>query len=97
MASTKELEDELAKARKDIKALAAIAADKAKERGTGLAGGMETLLSGLSDDARDAYEVARAEGAAYRGAFEDQVRTNPLAATGIAFGIGMLFATLMRR
>lgn len=97
MASTKELEEELAQAKKDIQALAAIAADKAKARGTGLAAGIETLLAGLSEDARGSYEAARAEGAAYRGQLEEQVRTNPMAATGIAFGIGMLFAMLMRR
>lgn len=97
MASTKELEDELAKARQDIKALAAIAADKARTRGTGLASGMETLLSSLSDDARDAFEAARAEGAAARGAVEDQIKANPLAATAVAFGAGLLVATLLRR
>lgn len=97
MATTKELEEELSQAKKDIQALAAIAADKAKARGNGLASGMETLLASLSEDARGAYEVARAEGAAYRGELEDQIRTNPLAATGIAFGIGMLFSMLMRR
>jgi ElaB/YqjD/DUF883 family membrane-anchored ribosome-binding protein len=97
MASTKELEDELAKARKDIQALAAMAADKAKTRGNGLASGVETLLQALSEDARASFEAAKAEGAALRGTAEDQIRANPLAATAIAFGVGILFASLMRR
>lgn len=97
MASTKELEDELAKAKKDIQALAAIAADKAKTRSNGLASGMESLLQGLSEDARASFEAARAEGAVARNMAEDQIRANPLAATAIAFGVGVLFASMMRR
>lgn len=97
MPTNKELESELEQAKKDIATLASLAGEKAKARANGLANGLEVALSDLSDEARSAFEHARSEGAAARGAVEAQIKGNPLLGTGIAFGAGILVAALLGR
>ncbi|MCG6882989.1 MAG: hypothetical protein LJE62_04455 [Silicimonas sp.] len=97
MTTNKELESELAQARKDIATLASLAGEKARARTNGIAEGLEVALNDLSKEARSAFEHARSEGAAARGAVEGQIKENPLLATGIAFGAGILVAALLGR
>ncbi len=97
MPTNKELEAELAQARNDIAKLAALAGEKAIARGNGIADGIEATLNDMSDEARAAFNHARKEAAAARGAVEEQIKGNPLVATGIAFGVGVIFASLLNR
>lgn len=75
-------------------------------------GALRDLMSGISQDAKRAAKVgaheakARVEDAAHRAKevgkhtaenIEQKIENNPLAAIGIAFGVGILLGVLMRR
>lgn len=97
MPSTKELEAELAAARKDIAALTAMASEKTAARTNGLKDGISAYLGDLSDEARAMFETAQAEGAKARAAAEGRIRDNPLAATAMAFAAGAVVTALLAR
>ncbi|MEO0871595.1 MAG: hypothetical protein AAFY19_06475 [Pseudomonadota bacterium] len=87
------MDGELSELRADI---AALRSDFAK-----LVDDAGTLARSKSDDlleqGRDAASKAQAELNAQKSRVEDSVRDNPLAAIGIAFGVGVLLAALSRR
>lgn len=95
--SNKELEAQLAQARKDIETLAAMAGDRAKTMARETAETAGDHLSALSDEARAVYDRAAAEGRHMREQTEEQIRANPLAATGIAFLAGAFLAMILGR
>lgn len=97
MAKTEELEAQLNLARKDIEALVSLAGKTAKEAGTEAAGAATAQLDDLSDDARHLYLAAINEGRKTSQAAQDQIRAHPMAATGIAFVLGLLAASFLAR
>lgn len=98
MATTShDLEAELKSARRDIETLAQIAAERAGQAGSTAAAYADRKAHELSDDARKLYDDAIQGTRTARREAETQIRENPLAATGIAFLLGALFAALMGR
>ncbi len=97
MAKVEELEAQLHQARKDIETLAAMAGSTAKEAAADAANLATEQLGQLSDDAKEVYARAMEEGRKAGQAAEQKVKDNPLAAVGIAFGVGMLISTLLNR
>lgn len=97
MAKQKDLEEQLALARKDIETLAQMAGERAREVGHERIAQAQNGLEHLSEDARSAYNGAVQQGKQARGAAEDQIRANPLAATGLAFAAGFVLAGLLGR
>ncbi|MBF9032085.1 DUF883 family protein [Rhodobacterales bacterium HKCCE3408] len=97
MATNKELEAELAQARRDIDALASLAAERTGARVNGIAHGIEAAIGDLSAEARQAFDSARSEGARARQKVEEEVRSHPFATAGIAFGLGALLMLLLSR
>ena len=97
MATKEELEQELAKARSDMKLMASMVSDRAGS----IAGTASELasehLGDLSDDARRMIDEAMDEGRRMRGAVEEQIRSNPIAAAAIAFAAGLFLAKLLGR
>lgn len=97
MAKIEELEAQLKLAKKDIEKLASMAGATAKEAAADAAGTASAHLEGLSDDARQVYLDAIEEGRKAGQAAQEQIKANPLAATGIAFVLGMIVAALLNR
>ncbi len=97
MAKIEELEAQLKLAKKDIEVLAAMAGTTAKEAATEAVGSASAQLESLSEDARQIYLDAINEGRKASQAAQDQIKANPLAATGIAFALGMVVAALLNR
>lgn len=97
MASVKELESELAKARSDIAALASLAADRGSDRAGGIADAVQGIMGELSDEGRAAFEQARAEGEKLAGRAVDEIRTHPVSAVAIGVAAGALLTLLLRR
>ncbi|KPP85009.1 MAG: hypothetical protein HLUCCA08_11570 [Rhodobacteraceae bacterium HLUCCA08] len=95
--STEDLEAQLEKARKDIETLAAMAGDRARSFAREQAASAEDHLAALSDEARLIYDRAAEDGRQMRDRTEDRIRSNPLAATGIAFLAGAFLAMLLGR
>lgn len=95
--SNKDLEAQLQQARKDIETLAAMAGDRARDYAREKMSGAEEQLSALSDEARAIYEQAAEQGRYMRAQTEERIKSNPLAATGIAFLAGIVLANLLGR
>lgn len=97
MATTKELEDQLAAARKDIENLARLASERLSDEVRNGRDKATDYVNMLSDEARATFDKAREQGAYSRMMAEDKVRENPLAAVAIALGAGFVLASLLRR
>lgn len=97
MAKIEELEAQLKLARKDIETLAAMAGSTVKEAAADAAGSASAQIESLSEDARQVYLEAIKEGQKASQAAQDQIKANPLAATGIAFLLGMVVAAFINR
>ncbi len=97
MPTKEELEQQLASARKDVEALAAMAGERTQGAIADAESRIEEVTAELSDEARELLEQARLEGQQWRGAVEDHVRKNPLMTLGIAAGAGFILASLLRR
>ena len=97
MAKIEELEAQLKLAKKDIETLAAMAGTTAKEAAVEATETASAHLESLSDDARQVYIEATNEGRKASLAAQEQIKANPLAATGIAFVLGMVVAAIFNR
>ncbi len=97
MATKEELEQQLAVARKDIETLAAMAGNTARQQLEAGVESAQTYVNDLSEEARQVFDQARAEGARLRKATENQIHANPFASVGIAFVVGVVLAGLLGR
>ncbi len=92
-----ELKAQLDAARRDMQALAAMVRDGATGRAMRARDDAAEKLDELSEEARALIGAAQAEGLRIADEASDTVRRNPLAALGIAFGLGWLIGKLSRR
>lgn len=97
MPTNKELEQQLAAARKDIETLARMAGARARGHVAQAQGRATGYLEELSDEARAVFDNAQAQGAEARALAEERIRENPLMALGLAAGAGFILASLMRK
>lgn len=97
MSTNKELEDQLAALRKDVEVLASLAGQRAQDIARDKMDSARDQMESLSSEARAAYDRAADEGRRLRENTEDQIRSNPLAATGLAFLAGAVLASLLGR
>jgi len=87
------MDGELTRLRADIAALRSDFAKLVDDAGT-LA---RAKSDGLLAQGRETTSKAQAEMNAQKSKVEESVRDNPLAAIGIAFGVGVLLAAISRR
>eukprot|EP01013_Petalomonas_cantuscygni_P018740 TRINITY_DN36257_c0_g1_i1.p3 TRINITY_DN36257_c0_g1~~TRINITY_DN36257_c0_g1_i1.p3 ORF type:complete len:103 (-),score=30.02 TRINITY_DN36257_c0_g1_i1:259-567(-) len=97
MPTNKELEQQLAAARKDIETLARMAGTRAKGHVADVQSRAVGYMEDLSDEARAVFDSAQAQGYQARDLAEEKVRENPLMAMGLAVGAGFILAGLMRK
>lgn len=92
-----DIEEQLARLSEEMKALTGIVSDF----GSGKIDTARAQASGIADElkSRSVSTINRASKTltAAESDFEDQIRTNPLAAVGIAAGIGFLLAMVTKR
>ena len=91
-----ELKAQLDATRRDMQVLAAMVRDGATARAARARDDVAARIDGLSDEARALVGAAQVEGLRLADEASDSVRRNPLAAVGIAFGLGWLFGKLSR-
>ena len=95
--SVEDVEAHLQELRNEVAALtrslAAFGATKAEDYKAGI----DKLTADAVDASSRAFESARAEARALEASLEDQIRSKPLQAVGIAAGIGFLVALMTRR
>jgi ElaB/YqjD/DUF883 family membrane-anchored ribosome-binding protein len=92
-----ELKAQLDATRRDMQVLAAMVRDGASARAARARDDLTERLDELSEEARGLLGAAQVEGLRLADEASDTVRRNPLAALGIAFGLGWLIGKLSRR
>ncbi|MCO6184678.1 YqjD family protein [Rhizobium sp. L1K21] len=92
-----DIEEQLAKLSEEMKALTSVVSDF----GSGKVSNARAQASDIADElkTRSVSTINRASKtlSAAETDFEDQIRTNPLAAVGIAAGVGFLLAMVTKR
>ncbi len=97
MATKEELEDQLAQTRSDMKVLASLASERATEVAIDAKDAAKEKVGALSAEAQAMLDEATVEAKRFAKDAEATMKANPLATVGIAFGIGMLLGSVMRR
>lgn len=92
-----ELKVQLEATRRDMEVLAAMVRERASARALGARDEFLGKVDELSEEARALIGAAQLEGLRLADEATDTVRRNPLAAVGIAFGLGWLFGKLSRK
>jgi ElaB/YqjD/DUF883 family membrane-anchored ribosome-binding protein len=92
-----ELKVQLEATRRDMEVLAAMVRERASARAFKARDDVVEGLDELSEEARALLGAAQMEGLRLADEATDTVRRNPLAAVGIAFGLGWLFGKLSRK
>ncbi len=92
-----ELKAQLDATRRDMQILATMVRDRANARALKTRDEVVEGLDELSEETRALIGAAQVEGLRLADEATDTVRRNPLAAVGIAFGLGWLFGKLSRR
>lgn len=92
-----DIEEQLAKLSEDMKALTGIVADFS----SGKVSEAKAQAADISDNVKSrsisTFNKASKRVSAAESDFEDQIRDNPLAAVGIAAGVGFLLAMVTKR
>ncbi|PTV96392.1 ElaB/YqjD/DUF883 family membrane-anchored ribosome-binding protein [Rhodobacter aestuarii] len=96
-AEVAKLEEQIEKLSAELAELSRSARDYGATRGEKLAEQAQELRAELADRSAKAAEIARERFLDAEGAVEDRVRANPMAALGVAAGVGFLAALLMKR
>ena len=92
-----ELKAQLDATRRDMEVLAAMVRDRASAKALSARDEVLGKVDELSEEARAMIGAAQLEGLRLADEASDTVRRNPLAAVGIAFGLGWLFGKMFRR
>ncbi len=92
-----ELKAQLDATRRDMEVLATMVRERAGARAVRARDDVVEGLGDLSEEARALIGAVQMEGLRLADEATDTVRRNPLAAVGIAFGLGWLFGKLTRR
>lgn len=92
-----ELKAQLEATRRDMEILAAMVRERASATALGARDEVVGKLDELSEEARAMLGAAQLEGLRLANEASDSVRRNPLAAVGIAFGLGWLVGKMSRR
>lgn len=92
-----ELKAQLDATRSDMKVLASMVRERAGARTLRARDDVVEGLDELSEETRALIGAAQLEGLRLADEASDTVRRNPLAAVGIAFGLGWLLGKLSRR
>ena len=92
-----ELKAQLEATRRDMQVLASMVRERAAARAYGTRDAAIEGLEELSAEGRALLESAQLEGERLAMEASDTVRRNPMAAVGIAFGLGWLIGALYRR
>jgi ElaB/YqjD/DUF883 family membrane-anchored ribosome-binding protein len=92
-----ELKAQLDATRRDMEVLASMVRERASARAMLARDEVMGKVDQLSEEARAMIDAAQSEGMRLADEASDTVRRNPLAAVGIAFGLGWLFGKLSRR
>lgn len=92
-----ELKAQLDATRRDMEVLATMVRERASARAHKARDDVVDGLEDLSEEARALIGAAQLEGLRLADEATDTVRRNPLAAVGIAFGLGWLFGKLSRK
>jgi ElaB/YqjD/DUF883 family membrane-anchored ribosome-binding protein len=92
-----ELKAQLDATRRDMQILATMVRERASARAVRARDDVVEGLDELSEEARALLGAVQMEGLRLADEASDTVRRNPLAAVGIAFGLGWLCGKLTRR
>lgn len=92
-----ELKAQLEATKRDMQVLASMVRDSASARAVKARDDVAEGLDELSEEARALIGTVQLEGLRLADEATDTVRRNPLAAVGIAFGLGWLFGKLSRK
>ena len=92
-----ELKAQLDATRRDMQILATMVRERASARALRARDDVVEGLDELSEEARTLIGAVQMEGLRLADEASDTVRRNPLAAVGIAFGLGWLVGRLSRR
>lgn len=92
-----ELKAQLDATRRDMEILATMVRERASARALNARDEVMGKVDELSEEARAMIGAAQLEGLRLADEASDTVRRNPLAAVGIAFGLGWLLGKLTRR
>ena len=95
--SNEELKSQLEQTRKDMRILASLARKRAVGAAQNLRDEAGHKVEELSEEASRLMGDVRDKGEHLYGEFEETVRRNPIAATGIAFAIGWVIGTALRK